>query len=466
MQLSFAEFCKRFDVPLFPWQRQAFGAATQRRHDRFVYPLAGVSAPRGDGKSHGSAAVGVWRLVAGPPGCDIISSALDLDGARITLDHARAIIRRDASLADAIDIRANALLYPANDARWTITSREHTASRGRHPHLVLMDEAGWLRDDELFASLLAAQASVPDPLFLVTSTVGRRQAGPLWTIKHLAESGAPHVFWHWHGENKSPKVTKAYLERQRRVLMPAVFAREHQNLWTDGEDAFTSAAEVDAAMSHGWTQQHVGERGRMYEGFVDLGLVNDPTVIALGHADGALVFIDLLWTLQGSRAKPVQLVDVEAAVKQLSERFQVRRWRIESWQGVQAAQSLQRLGLPVELFAPTAKANAEEWPTLAQKLSSRTIVLPKHERLREELLNLTVDLGPHGVRLIDRGKVHQDHAVAIRGVVAGLTMARHLASPEFIAACLAAGSEVASPWASAPLATVGMGNPQDVQDDD
>jgi hypothetical protein len=122
--------------------------------------------------------------------------------------------------------------------------------------------------------------------------------------------------------------------------------------------------------------------------------------------------------------------------------------------------------LPVELSVPTAKSHAEEWPVLAQRLSSRTIILPKHERLCEELLNLTVDLGPQGVRLLDRGKVHQDHAVSVRGVVAGLTTARHLASPEFIAACLAAGAEVASPWPSAPLATAGMGHAQDVQDDD
>jgi phage terminase large subunit-like protein len=54
--------------------------------------------------------------------------------------------------------------------------------------MVLFDEVGWLRDDELFSSLLAAQASVEDPLMLVTSTVGRRQSGPLWRIKELAES--------------------------------------------------------------------------------------------------------------------------------------------------------------------------------------------------------------------------------------------------------------------------------------
>jgi hypothetical protein len=124
---------------------------------------------------------------------------------------------------------------------------------------------------------------------------------------------------------------------------------------------------------------------------------------------------------------------------------------------VAAVQSLQRLGLPVELFAVTAKAHAEEWPILAQRLASRTIVLPKHDRLREELLNLTVDLGPQGVRLVDRGKIHQDHAVAVRGVVAGLTMRHHIASPEFIRACLeaGAGSEAITAFASAPLATVG-----------
>jgi LmbE family N-acetylglucosaminyl deacetylase len=235
--------------------------------------------------------------------------------------------------------------------------------------------------------------------------------------------------------------------------MPAQYAREHENLWTDAADAFTSAAEVDAAMAHGWRQQHVGERGWMCEGFVDLGLVNDPTVIVLGHAEGSLIFIDLLWTLEGSRAKPVQLADVEAAIKQLSERFQVRRWRIESWQGVAAVQSLQRLGLPVELFAPTAKAHAEEWPILAQRLSSRTIILPKHERLREELLNLRVDLGPQGVRVIDKGRVHQDHAVAVRGVVAALATRR---SSESIRWCLSVGEDDPNPLPQMPMASEGL----------
>jgi hypothetical protein len=239
-------------------------------------------------------------------------------------------------------------------------------------------------------------------------------------VKLLAEGSDPAVSW-WHSsENLSPKVTPDFIDRQRRILMPAQFAREHQNSWVDQADGFTSGAEVDAAMGQAWTDQPQGRPGTDYHGFVDLGAVHDPTVIAIGHVDGDLAYIDRLVTFQGSREEPVQIATVETALRDLAGKFTITRTRIESWQGLSAVQSLTRAGLNVELFAPTAKAHAEEWPILAQRLSSRTLVLPPHARLREELLNLVVELGPTGVKVIDRGQVHQDHAVAVRGVVASL----------------------------------------------
>jgi hypothetical protein len=78
----FLAFCDRFNIPLFDWQREAFGGATERQGDRFLHPLAGVSMPRGDGKSFGSAAVGIWRLVTSSTKCRILTAALDLGGTR------------------------------------------------------------------------------------------------------------------------------------------------------------------------------------------------------------------------------------------------------------------------------------------------------------------------------------------------------------------------------------------------
>lgn len=180
-------WCDAFGVRLFPWRAEAFGEATRRERGRFVHPLGGVSVGRGNGKSYAGAAVGSWRLTTGPQPQLVVSCALDLDGSRVILDHAKTIVRSHSDLAAAVEIRADSIVVPSTGSRWLIRSREHTASRGLHPDVVLYDECGWARDDELFASLLAAQASVLDPLMLVVSTVGRSKSGPLWRIKALAE---------------------------------------------------------------------------------------------------------------------------------------------------------------------------------------------------------------------------------------------------------------------------------------
>lgn len=189
-QLSedFLAFCVYFGLLLYGWQGEAFGGATRRENGRFVHRLAGVSAPRGDGKSLGAAAVGAWRFRFGPPPQLILSEALDYEGTKVILDHAKTILRAHPELARGVEMRADALVIPATGSRWLIRSREHTASRGLHPDVVLYDECGWARDDELFASLLAAQASVADPFMLIVSTVGRRKSGPLWRIKEMAEA--------------------------------------------------------------------------------------------------------------------------------------------------------------------------------------------------------------------------------------------------------------------------------------
>jgi len=417
---DFVAFCDAFRIPLFAWQREDFGAALRREDGRFKHRLGGISVPRGDGKTHGMGATGTWRLVSGRAPQHISSSALDREGARILLAQSRRIIRNHPDLSAAVKVLADGFVVPTTGSRWTITSRDHESSRGEHPTVVLYDEAGWAKDDELFASLLASQASVDDPLALVASTVGRRKTGPLWTIKQLAEGGNQGVFWAWSGHNRSPKVTARFLDQQRRILMPTQFAREHQNLWVDAADSFTTAAQVDAAMGHGWTEREYGEAGDVHVIYVDIGAVHDPSVVGLGHEAGGIVYVDKLITFQGSRESPVQLATVEAAVIDLCRRFTVREVRVESWQGLAAVQRLQTRGLPVRMFTPTAKSNAEEWPVLAQRLSTGTLVLPVHARLREELLGLVVEMGSHGVKVVDRGKVHQDHAVAVRGVCAQL----------------------------------------------
>lgn len=235
---------------------------------------------------------------------------------------------------------------------------------------------------------------------------------------------AHKVFWYYRQANQSPLVTPEFLARARAIKLPGQYAQEHENTVMDAADSFASVADVEAAMGSGWTEQAEGQSGRVYTYGVDLGSVHDPTVIGVGHAEAGVICLDKLITLQGSRDNPVLIPVVKQTILDLVQQFPPatpQGLRIESWQGLQVTQELTGLGLPVQLFAATAKAHAEEWPVLAQRLSSRTLVLFPHARLREELLNLTYEVGPSGVRVIDKGRIHQDHAVALRLVVAGLS---------------------------------------------
>src|SRR5262249_11307421 len=80
----------------------------------------------------------------------------------------------------------------------------------------------------------------PPPRATVENQDARRGRGG-----RMSGIGKPGiVFWWYTSGNPSPRVTPAFLERQRRLLLPAQFAREHQNAWVDAADAFTSAAEI------------------------------------------------------------------------------------------------------------------------------------------------------------------------------------------------------------------------------
>jgi hypothetical protein len=135
------------------------------------------------------------------------------------------------------------------------------------------------------------------------------------------------------------------------VLVPAAYAREHQNQWIDSADSFVSAEDVDRAMMSSWREQHDGIDGVEYEAAVDLGVVHDPTVIAVAHRDDdGRVVLDCMQTFQGSKRRPVELSAVESALLDLSQRFRLTRIQVESWQGMELAQRLEAQGLPVEIF--------------------------------------------------------------------------------------------------------------------
>jgi len=53
---------------------------------------AASPCPVGMGKSYAGAVVGLWRLLCGPRGHEIAPVALDYEGAKVVLAHAKALV--------------------------------------------------------------------------------------------------------------------------------------------------------------------------------------------------------------------------------------------------------------------------------------------------------------------------------------------------------------------------------------
>lgn len=172
-----AAFADAFGVGLYDWQADVLARGLRREGGRFVHPIVGISLPRGDGKTYVAAFCGAWRLLAGRAPQHVLSAALDFEGARLTVRYARQFLRSLVDRGEVVE-RAGGFEVPATGSLWEITSREHTASRGRHPSVVLYDELGWARDEELFESLLSSQASAEDPLFLVNGRAPHERPRP------------------------------------------------------------------------------------------------------------------------------------------------------------------------------------------------------------------------------------------------------------------------------------------------
>ena len=378
-----------------PWEYQAGALRRVLSQElagdslRFENRVAVVSWPRQDGKSTLNTWAALWRFYCDPTCSEIVSVALDRDSARIILNDARRIISGSGVLMDLVDDRfglGKSEITLKDGRRWLIKSADAVYSRGLRPSHVTFDELGWTADDgDLLHTLLAGQAAQVNPLCLVTSTVGPIQAGPLW---ELMQGDDPDVLVLWHSLNKSPLVTEKFLEGERRKLPASWYAREHENTWGEGSDAFCSLSDWEAATEGPDPRRNYDPGPGTL--FVDLGWVHDETAIATAKSEDGKTVITSLEAFRGSQKAPLQLATIQDAIEDICERLHVTKAEIESPQGVLMQQQLKAKGVNVTALHPTSKSNSERWGALYLALKNHTVRLPKDERLRRQLLSLTI----------------------------------------------------------------------------
>lgn len=415
-----ALFVRAFDREPWAYQEQALNAALKRdKSGKFIHPVIILSWPRQDTKTTLSMWADLWRLYCDPDPQEIVSVANDKDQARIKLSDARRVIRSSDILHSLVDGRyglTRSEIRLKNGNRWIIKSADSLFSRGLRPSTASFDELGWAVSRDLFDTLSAGQAAQKNPLIFVTSTVGPVKAGILWELFEQARSGNKSLYLDYRTENLNPLVSAEYLERERALLPPHVFAREHMNLWGEGSDVFCTEADWQKAIENGDPRRD-SDPGPCFL-FCDLGWVHDETALAVGRRDNnKRVQIVHLETFKGSQSHPVEFAAVEDRIVELSEKLSVKRARIESPQGVALSQALNLRGVSAEVLHPTAKSNQENWGALYTALKNGTVELPNDAKLRQQLLTLTIRTTQTGWKVEDVPSIHNDRAVAVAGVV-------------------------------------------------
>jgi len=416
-------FVSAFDQAPYDYQAATLRKSLEINRHGFKHRIVVVSWPRQNGKSTLSGWAALHRFYCDHEPQVIVSVALDRDSARIILDDARRVISNSSVLHDLVDpawgLTKNSIRL--RDGRtWTVKSADAVYSRGLRPTMVLFDELGWSSDDgDLFQVLSAGMAAAKNPLMIVTSTVGPIQAGPLWDLFQQADD--PGVMLLYETENRSPRITQEFLDQQRGILPPTIYAREHENRWGEGSDVFCTQTDWERATSD---YQPTRERdlGPTFC-FVDLGWSHDETAIAISKVVDGKTDVISLKGIRGSRSEPVSLPAVQQHLEDLVSKFGIHEIHIEAPQGVGMAQGLMLKGIQAEVIYPTSKSNSERWGSLYTGLKNGQLRLPKDRILRRQLLTLTIKESLTGWKVIDVPSIHQDRAVAVAG-------AFHMASKE------------------------------------
>jgi hypothetical protein len=201
------------------------------------------------------------------------------------------------------------------------------------------------------------------------------------------------------------------LGEQRQRLPAAVFAQLFENEWTQAEGSFLDPLVVEAAFCLDGPALERGE-GRYVAG-LDLGTVNDRTVLAVGHRVGDRVVLDRMQTWQGSRRRPVDFAEVERFIVSAHKRFGFTL-RLDPWQGLDLAQRLRGRGIYAEEFTFSSGSKQRLAQTLLSTINAGSLSLYPAEGLRDELLALRLVQASSGAWSFDhRRGGHDDRATAL-----------------------------------------------------
>jgi hypothetical protein len=385
-----------------------------------------IGRPRGYSKTHDVAGMLLADLITGkiPPSNPGYLAAADRGQAGLALDSIEGFVNR-SSLTALIDVQSLRAVHKGSGASIEVLPADAAGSYGLRPSRICFDElAQWpdtRQSRKFYEALVTALPKVPGSVGVVITTAGSPghfshavyqralKESQLWRVS-MVHTSAPWI---------DPKL----IEAEKRSLTDSAFRRLWQNYFTQPEDALVSASDLEAAaVLDGPVPPAPGIR---YVITLDVGLVNDRTVLAVCHREGVgeaeRVILDRIWRWQGTRRSPVDLREVEETIVEAHNRYP-GEVVADPFQAVGLLQSLTKRGIGASKFDFTSQSVGRLAGSLLRSLRSRRLSLPNDPVLLDELAGVRIVENSAGVpRLEHNAGAHDDQAVAISLAVHRLT---------------------------------------------
>jgi hypothetical protein len=387
--------------------------------------------PRGGSKTTDVAGAAIsWLAADAPPRSRGYVVASNGEQAGILIDAAASLITRTPELEGYLEIEAEKIIAP-NGAWVRVLNLSDSGAWGlRDAHFLICDEfAQWpvtRGAKRVYTAIRSTVQKVRGCKLILLTSAGEPSH---WSYPILIAAIADLFGWRVSQmPGPVPWQDPVELEALRNELTPSQYDRLVLNIWSEDEDRAVSEEDFELAAQE---YKKVGKGWRIrgphpfvkYVIAVDIGIINDATVFAVGHLESIVagerrgpkrIVVDHVERWQGSKKKPIQLAAVEDRCVELSREYNGASLRADPDQFVGNLQSLNRRGVRAKEFVFSSSSVGQIATALVQAFRNQQIQVPGAPELKEELLRVRLRESTPGVTRLDHDRgAHDDQAVTI-----------------------------------------------------
>ena len=446
--------------PLFGWKRSD---GTRKYRTCFCF------VPRKNGKSTLAAGIALYMLLAySEPGAEVYGAAKTRGQAKIVWKLAKKMAAQNEAIARRTKAYTNSIVAHETGGMYQAVSADAGTQHGLNPSGIIFDELHTQKNRELYDTLTTALGARSQPLTFLMTTAGQGTLGIarelydhakkilggvyedpefLPVIYEAGKDDPIHLVRTWKKANPnldhSPKRSFLRSELRGARQMPAQesrFRRLYLNQWVEASDPWVKMSvwdKCDGAVSEKKLE------GRVCYGGLDLASVDDVAALVLDfpHEDGeghdwlcrfwvpkstAKERQDrtgipyLTWIKQGymvgTEGEVIDFDVIEAEVKALSERYEIREIAYDRWGMEHMRQQLEKAGLTMISMGQGFASMTSPTKELQRMILGSTLHHGGHPVLRWMVSNAVAETDAAANIKLSKSKSQEK----IDGVIAGV----------------------------------------------